>query len=125
MSKDMHKNFTSGFQKELYLPVPFGIIGHMDFKQGWLKAFRELAWLTQLGISLITPPLLCAAACWWGIGRLGWPAWTMLPALALGLGAAAVSFYNFIGIRRKKASGPTKRTRPLLTTISKTGGRRR
>ena len=82
--------------------------------QGWLKAFRELAWLTQLGISLITPPLLCAAVCWWAIGRLGWPAWTMLPALGLGFGAAAVGFYNFYKYTQRKSVRGHKKDPPAF-----------
>ena len=82
--------------------------------QGWLKAFRELAWLTQLGISLITPPLLCAAVCWWAIGRLGWPAWTMLPALGLGFGAAAVGFYNFYKYTQRKSERGHKKDPPAF-----------
>ena len=57
--------------------------------KGWMNALRELAWLTQLGFSLVTPPFLCAWGAWWLISEKGWPAWVMLPALILGLGAAA------------------------------------
>lgn len=63
--------------------------------KGWMNALRELAWLTQLGFSLVTPPFLCAFAAWWLIDAKGWPAWVMVPALVLGLGAAAASFWGF------------------------------
>lgn len=95
----------------------------MDFKraregerhlQSWMKALRELAWLTQLGISLITPPLLCAGLCWWAIGRFGWPEWSMLPALALGFGAAAISFYNFYKYMQRKSERTRKKEPPAF-----------
>ena len=76
----------------------------------WMTALRELAWLTQLGFSLVTPPLLCGWGAWWLINAMGFPAWVMLPALGLGLGAAAASFWGFYRyVQRKnrpKGDGP-------------------
>lgn len=69
-----------------------------------MKALRELSWLTQLGLSLIAPPLLCAGLAYWLIGRFGWPQWVMAPAFVLGFGAAAVSFYNFYRYMQKKSA---------------------
>lgn len=81
---------------------------------GWMKAMRELAWLTQLGISLITPPLLCGALAWWAIGRFGLPEWVMLAALALGFGAAAVSFYKFYLYMQRKSERSQKKDPPAF-----------
>ena len=76
--------------------------------KGWMNALRELAWLTQLGFSLVTPPLLCAGGAWWLIQARGWPAWVMLPALALGFGGAAASFWGFYRyVQRKNKGGKT------------------
>lgn len=76
----------------------------------WMNALRELAWLTQLGFSLVTPPLLCALGAWWLIEAKGFPAWVMVPALVLGLGAAAAafaSFYRYVQRKnRSKKNGP-------------------
>ena len=70
--------------------------------KGWMNALRELAWRTQLGFSLVTPPFLCAWGAWWLISEKGWPAWVMLPALILGLGAAAASFWGFYRYVQRK-----------------------
>ena len=72
----------------------------------WMTALRELAWLTQLGFSLVTPPFLCAWGAWWLIDAKGFPAWVMLPALGLGLGAAGASFWGvYRYVQRKSRPG--------------------
>lgn len=74
----------------------------------WLRALRELTWLTQLGLSLVIPPFGCALGAWWLTAHAGAPAWIMAPALVLGLGAAAVSFYNFYRYTQRRAQRQKK-----------------
>lgn len=71
--------------------------------KGMSRLFSELVWLTQLGLSLLTPPLLCLGLGWLAVEKLGAPLWVMLPAFVLGLGAAGVSFYQFYQYTQKKA----------------------
>lgn len=69
----------------------------------WIKALRELSWLTQLGLTLIIPPLLCIGAAWFLTDKLNAPVWVMLPAFILGFGGSAVSFYKFYQYTMRKA----------------------
>ena len=39
----------------------------------WMKIARGLALLTQFGLSLVTPLLLCVGICWWLTVRRGAP----------------------------------------------------
>ncbi len=61
----------------------------------WMQTLRNLTWLTQVGLSVATPLLLCLLAAWWACGHWGAPSWIYLPALVLGLGAGAASFAGF------------------------------
>ena len=33
--------------------------------KGWYKALEDLVWLTQLGLNMLLPLVLCLAGCWW------------------------------------------------------------
>ncbi len=80
--------------------------------KGWYEALCNLVWLTQLGLSMLMPPLLCLAGCWWLTNRWGAPGWVYLPGLALGLGAGAVSFQQFSRMMLQKAKKDGK-NRPV------------
>lgn len=72
--------------------------------KSWMKVMQDLAWLTQLGVSVVAPPLLCAGAAWWLYARFGLPAWIMLPALILGFGGSAASIWGFYRYMQRKAA---------------------
>ena len=55
--------------------------------KGWYKALEDLVWLTQLGLNMLLPLVLCLAGCWWAVERWNWPEWLFLPAVLLGLAA--------------------------------------
>lgn len=76
------------------------------------KALEDLVWLTQLGLSIMMPPLLCLGGCWWAVARWGWPEWLYIPAVVLGLGSGAQSFAAFSRrmIRRARKGTPGSRT---------------
>ena len=57
--------------------------------KGWYKALEDLVWLTQLGLNMLLPLVLCLAGCWWAVEHWGWPEWLFLPAVGLGLAAGA------------------------------------
>lgn len=78
------------------------------------KIFSQLSWLTQLGISLVAPPLLCILFVQWGIERWAWPEWTMFLAFFFGLGGTGASFYKFYSQTRKKADHETKKAPPAF-----------
>ena len=67
-----------------------------------MKMFKNLALLTQLGLSLIAPLLVCMFVCWWIIGKTGAGSWVYIIGTVLGLGASFMTAYNFYkSINRK------------------------
>ncbi|MCI2047501.1 MAG: AtpZ/AtpI family protein [Faecalibacterium sp.] len=78
----------------------------------WMKALGNIVWLTQLGLSILLPPVICLWGCAWLVNSRGAPAWLYVPALVLGLGAGAQNFWKFAKMMMKKAekqNGPTAR----------------
>lgn len=60
-----------------------------------MKVLRNLTWLTQLGMSIIAPPVLCIGVCFWLQHRFSLGVWIMLLGVVLGLGAALSSAFRF------------------------------
>jgi len=58
--------------------------------------WRGLFLLTQLGFSVLVPPVLCLWAANWLQRRFSLGAWVWAPALILGLGAAFSSARSLI-----------------------------
>lgn len=71
--------------------------------KGLYKALEDLVWLTQLGLSILLPLLLCLGGCWWATNRWGWPLWVYLPGILLGLAAGAQNFWVFAKERLDRA----------------------
>ena len=53
-------------------------------KDGWFAALQNLTWLTQLGLSLSVPPILCLMAADWLSKQFGLGEWVFLAAVVLG-----------------------------------------
>lgn len=53
--------------------------------KGWYKALEDLVWLTQLGLNMLLPLVLCLAGCWWAVEHWGWPEWLFCPLWVWGL----------------------------------------
>lgn len=70
---------------------------------GLYKALEDLVWLTQLGLTMLLPLVLCLGGCWWAVGHWGWPLWVYLPVVLLGLAAGAQNFWVFAKEHLKKA----------------------
>lgn len=71
-------------------------------KDGWFSALQNLTWLTQLGLSLTVPPILCLAAADWLSRRFGLGEWVFLAAIILGVGSAAYTFIEFARMFARK-----------------------
>ena len=76
--------------------------------KGWYKALEDLVWLTQLGLNMLLPLVMCLGGCWWAVSHWGWPMWVYLPAVLLGLAAGAQNFWVFVKERldRSKKASP-------------------
>ena len=78
--------------------------------EGWQRAFvlHSRPWsetslmLTQLGLSLAAPPVLCLLGAGWLARRFSLGPWVYFAAIVLGLGAAACTFAEFVKMFRRK-----------------------
>lgn len=80
----------------------------------WMKVMKDIAWLTQLGFSAITPPILCVAVAYWLVNSLQWPTWIIIIALLFGLGGSAVSFWGFYQYMIRKSAKSQKKAPPAF-----------
>ena len=65
--------------------------------------YRNVMMLSQLGLSFITPILLCMALCWWLTSRFGIGGWIFIPGFFFGLGGSAMVGYKFyLNIEKKQ-----------------------
>lgn len=53
--------------------------------------FKNLALLTQIGLSVCTPVILCILGAKWLQDRLGFGSWIVIAGAALGAGAGILS----------------------------------
>ena len=77
-------------------------------RRDWTRVLRGLTWLTQLGIGIASPIVLCLLGAHWLCGR-GVGGWVYVPALILGVGAGAASFASFAGQAARHARKTQKR----------------
>lgn len=68
----------------------------MSGKNGGYKTMRALAWITQFGLNMITPLVLCLIAASWLKNKFAVGDWIMLAAIAVGILCACASMYSFI-----------------------------
>ena len=71
----------------------------------WSDILKNISLLSQLGLSLLTPTLLCLVICYFLQTRLGLGIWIYIPGFFFGLGGSftvAKNFYNMIEKRQKK-----------------------
>ena len=85
-------------------------LGGKTALKGWYKALEDLVWLTQLGLNMLLPLVMCLGGCWWAVSHWGWPMWVYLPAVLLGLAAGAQNFWVFVKERldRSKKDKPRR-----------------
>jgi hypothetical protein len=72
--------------------------------KGWMDALGNIIWLTQLGLSMLLPPVGCLWICYVLVNSFGAPIWIYIPLLALGIAAGAKSFWDFYKILMKRAA---------------------
>jgi positive regulator of sigma E activity len=62
-----------------------------------------LAYFTQVGISVITPPLVCAFAAMWLRDRFQWGNGVVVAGILLGVAIAIVSLREFLRLAEREA----------------------
>lgn len=81
----------------------------MDKHQILKECMENLTLLTQLGVSIAVPPILCLLAANWLRGKLGLGLWIMIVALVLGLGGSASNVWKFWKQLEKREERDTKK----------------
>ena len=56
---------------------------------------KHIALLSQLGLSIIMPLLMCIALCWYLTTYHNVGLWVYIPGFFLGLGGSAMTVYKF------------------------------
>ena len=78
-----------------------------------MKQLRKLLWLTQMRITLNTPPLLCIFLAHLAQSKWGWGGWIMAVAIVSGLAASACSAVSFLHYCKRMAEKETKGEKPI------------
>lgn len=77
--------------------------------KNWSKILRNFSLMSQLGLSLTVPLLLCLFLCSWLVNRFAVGAWVYLPGFILGMGSSAVTAWKLyrsaVGSERKEGRG--------------------
>ena len=79
--------------------------------KGWAHAWRNISLLSQLGLSLAVPLLLCLFLCSWLTGRFGIGSWIYIPGFLLGLGSSGVTAYKLYLSIMKESEKNRKKSR--------------
>ena len=76
----------------------------------WSEIIRNVTMLSQLGLSLITPVLICLAVCWLIVSKTGAGGWVYIPGFFFGLGGSGTVAYKFyLSINRQQRKENKKR----------------
>ncbi len=84
-----------------------------------MRTVRELVWLTQLGVSIVCPVVLCLFGAIWLRDRFGLGNWVLFLGIALGLGgafSAGAAFARDVSFLNRPGRG--KRSRSKKPPIS-------
>ena len=82
----------------------------------WSKAFRNLSILSQFGLSLAMPLLLCLFVAYQLREHFHLSYWIYLPAFFFGLAASFMTAYSFICLSQRRRRSKKQRIE-LLTNI--------
>lgn len=59
------------------------------------EVYRSFLMLGQLGLSIVTPTILCLLFSWWLASHLDFGMWIYIPGFVLGMGGSASVAYEF------------------------------
>ena len=71
-----------------------------------VRLMSRIALLTQLGLSMVTPPILCVLCALWLQNRFGVGDWVILAAILLGVGSGVSGVFSFV---RREAAREARR----------------
>lgn len=87
--------------------------GRENLKQNskW-TTLKYLAYFTQIGLTLVMPPVLYTAIAWWCAERFGWGNWVVLLGLLLGVATTVFEMWKLIKFMEKKAKESEREQKP-------------
>ena len=72
---------------------------------------KNITMVTQLGLSLLTPTVLCILGCWWLTAHTGIGLWLYIVGFLFGLGSSFMVAYNlYLRIMKKEDKEKKKRS---------------
>lgn len=78
-------------------------------QKGWFSVLKNLSFLTQVGVSIAAPIVLCLLLANWLVMRCGWGTWVFVVAAVLGIGGGVSAFWQFAGVVRRQSRRNHKR----------------
>lgn len=69
------------------------------------RKLRAMAWVTQFGLSMVSPLILCIIAANWLRERFGWGNWVMVLAIIIGALSAVTTFASFAKTVKRENGG--------------------
>lgn len=64
------------------------------YMKEWSQILKQLTWLSQMGLSLAAPLLLCLIFSSWLSSRFGIGGWIYIPGFFFGLGGSGMTAYK-------------------------------
>lgn len=80
----------------------------------WTDIITNLTMLAQMGLSLVTPLLLCLGICWWLSDRWSIGEWIYLAGFFFGLGGSGMTawkFYQSVVKRQRQEKKENKKSK--------------
>ncbi len=77
----------------------------MPDKDERYKSLKALAWVTQFGLSMVSPLILCIIAAKWLSEHFGWGSRVMVVAILLGVGSSCMTFVSYMKTVKKENGG--------------------
>ncbi len=80
----------------------------MDNKSNHLQMFKNITLLTQVGLTVATPLVICIWGASWLKDKFNLGEWVVLIGIVLGIGSSVSGLAEFIRYQSKKADSETK-----------------
>ncbi|MBR4889024.1 MAG: AtpZ/AtpI family protein [Clostridia bacterium] len=83
-----------------------------------MRTLRLLTWLTQLGMSVVAPLVVCVWAAVFLRGYFNLGDWVVLVGVVFGIGSALSGFRNSLYLMRREAEAGDKEKDPPPTAFN-------
>lgn len=78
--------------------------------KNWTELAKNITTLTQFGLSLVTPLLMCLGFCMWLSTYKGVGGWVYIPGFFFGIGGSAMVAYKlYLGVTSRQRKEKKKK----------------